>query len=537
MKKRAAILWLSFLACGDEDASSPPPTSEPCFSSSDCQSGAVCFDNECVDLPDGELRGIHVEITPPAAAPYVRTQLLDQTIPVGAGRVRFELTSPTTFDPVSVLDADNRPIAARLSLFGRERVPGRELEATLRVLPERPSAVGLLPGEYDVRVLPDDTARYPGIDVQGWEVRPSASPRPREFVLPRTYRTIRGEVTLRTAGNVKLDGVIVRARSIPSNLPSTSAVTADGGRFEIALPETRDTTFRLSAELPAELQPAWGFDQIVTVPESGSRTVTVRLEETTDAIRGLLRLRIFGRGPAGPEPVSGASITLTASSSVDFRSFRISATTDGQGYAFVRSDQGAEPLALLAASYDLSIDPPPSSPYRRTSTVLPLTTLAPNVPSDKQIELTLRPLVKGSVLSGFGLPVAGAAVQFERLEGGPALVLTTSGEDGLFEARLDPGDHAARISPTAESKRGEVLPASFAIIQVPDRAEHELPALSLEPGTILEGEVAGGVDGAPVPRSEVQLFVTSGGRTFSLGRAATDGSGRFGMIVPRSLAP
>lgn len=534
---RSAWLLLLLAAAGCAESESAFRRPIGCERDDQCGSREACIDFTCVAVESGSLTGVHVELTPVAASPYVRTQLLDRELEVGAANVRFELPAPSTFDTVTVLDAAEQPIEARLSIFGQERIPGREVDATLRLRAGSPNPLQLLPGHYTLRVLPEDTRLFPGIVIDGWEVRAAPQPQQREFVLPAQYRTIRGEVTLRTADNVKLPGITVRARSIPSDLPSTSTVTDANGRFEIRLPQSEDTTFLLLAERAPELQPAWGYAQVISVPDETGRNVTVRIEDTSPEIQGLVRLRILGKGSQGPEPVAGAQVTLTASTSLDSRAFEITATTDGDGYAFIQTGANSQALRLLQSSYQVRIAPPSSSPFRGRVTTLALTNLGPDRPADKQLEVEPRPTVSGTVRSGFGLPVQGAAIQVEALDDRALLFTAATGADGTFVVRLDPGEYVLRVDPTLRSAGGELLPVGWARISVPEAAEHALPPITLEPGTLLQGTVSGARDGLPVPRTEVELFVTVGQRPVSLGRTISGEAGGFMLVVPRALAP
>lgn len=437
---------------------------------------------------------------------------------------------PVVFNAVTVLDRESRAIAARLSIFGSDRLPGRETDAFLVTSPDRPPGLSLLPGSYSVRVLPVDSALYPGIDIRSWLVRESGQSVRREFVLPPSYRTLSGEVVLRTSATTKVSDVEVRARSTASGLPSTVALSDQAGHFALSLPESEETTFLLSASPRDSLVPAWGYEQVITV-SGESRSVTIELEATTDSIRGESRLRVLGLSDHAPEPVADATVTFTATTSLASRVFRASGVTDEQGYVSVRSGDLLAPIALIAARYVVTVDPPPSSAFRRRQLTLDLSDIGPSVIVDKQIELGLRTLLTGTLRSSRGTPVAAAAVQLVPANGARQITAATDSA-GTFSARVDPGSYLLRIEPARGSS--QVLPVAFEAVIVADAPSVELPPITLPSGAILEGTVIGDADGALVERATVEAFVVDQGRSISLGHAETGKDGVFRLILPQT---
>jgi hypothetical protein len=526
MIRRLALAWLSCLAGCASDGVGHVPTA--CSSDAQCGSGAVCMNGACVGFEPGEL-SLHFEVQPPAASGYVETQILAQQVNAGAEEIELVLPRPTSFESVTVLDRDRNPTAALLSVRGIDRIPGRSLDTTISLTSARPTSISLVPGPYEVKILPID-AQTPGIEVERWDVRASDLPQRREFELPSEYRLLTGQVVSRTASNLKFENVEVSATSVPGGLPSTRALTGPDGTFSIELPSSTEVTFLLQASRKDTTAPVWGYEQLVTVPNA-SREINVRLEDTSTAAFGLAQVQVLGIGNGAPQVVSGAKLTFTASSSLDFRVFRAVAQTNQDGYAVTRSANGEVPLLLLDADYLVEVVPPPESAFARTRSRIRRGQIGPGLVLDAQIALDPKPIASGRIVSASGAVVPQADLELEPLDAGGRQFTSRTDSAGAFAVALDPGRYRLRADPGAAPANEELLPVGFMELEVPaDRPEIDLGAIILEPGTLLVGRVLGET---PIEGAEVEVFRADGGRALSLGRVRTEAAGRFRLVVPR----
>ena len=500
------------------------PTPLECSDDRECSVDQSCHRGQCLDVKPGVLANVDVEITPPSTALAARTQLLARDLDTNT-ETELVLPAPTLFGAIQVLGDMGEPIAARLTIRGHDRIPTRETDSILLLDSNRVTGVKLLPGLYDVRVLPTDAAKYPGIEIHDFEVRAGAMVPRRELTVPTRYRTLTGEVTRRTTNQYKIPGVTVQATSIGSGLLSTRATTDQDGRFSILLPETPDTSFVLTAVPAADSlgAPSWSFSQTITFGQS-QREIVIPLEETTAEVRGRVRLRVLGVGPDGPIAVAGARVVLSATTGLDYRSFTVQAFTNGEGYL--------PETPLLSATYRVTVEPPVDSPFQPTETRLELGVLNNNLIVDKQLELAPKTAVRGVVQSSSGQPVASATLLFERATGAPRPVSTTTDGDGSYALALEGGSYVVTISPTSNSRVSEPLPVKTAAVEVPmGDAAFELPPFALDAGTLLRAIVRD-ASGSPVARADVELFARVAGRPISLGRAISDESGRVSLVVP-----
>jgi len=532
--RRLLILILVFAAatyaCGSDSASIQSPTGagQICAADIECGPGALCMGNACV------LRGFvdltaHIEIRPPVNAHYVRRQLLEQQLGDIDGRL-ISLPIPVAFD-YSIHDDVGDEVAARLHLVGVERIPGRTLDVLQGYVPGESSRFRVEPGAYDVRVVPT-AAERPGLAIEGLVVRPSDTPILKEFRIPETRRRIVGSVRQRTASNIPVPGIRVRATSVPSGLPSSSAVTLADGNFAIALPETTDTTFAIIAEVDGATAPAWRYEQVIQVfTDDTERTVSIPFEMTTGAMRTQAMIRVIGFGEDKPEPVAAAAVTFTASTAPETKTFRVDAVTDAEGFVVVETDTGSEPLMLLAAKYDVTVDPPAGSRMARTVTQIDLTGATPTLQPDLQVEVAARVRVTGEVSSASGQRAPSVQVHFERADSTASRITAITDQDGTYATWLDPGQHLVRVDPTGATPIGEGLAGGYRMIDVPAERAVALPALSLPAPVAFQGTVVG-ASNEPLAKTSVEIFVEAQDRVISIARSTTDELGIFRMVVP-----
>lgn len=497
-----------------------------CFTDEQCQPGFTCQNLVCVD-PNVDLNGIMIAVDPPAESAYASTHFLTMDIVAAGPAVALTLPAPARFD-YRVLDANGDRIDAHLTFAGTRRIPGREAVISETFLSARPASLSLVPDRYQVRFLPVGTD-VPGVDVP-FEVR--ATTTQKDFTLSATLRNVRGNVAHRADSNIRLPGVLVRAFSVPSGLPSSSSVTDADGAFNILLPDTDDTSFRIIAEIGADLQPAWRYEQIIRVERGEDRTLDIGLDRSADDRRGLARIRILGVRDEGPGPIAGARVTLTASTALATQRFEVAGTTDREGYVVVSTPRGSEPLVVLAAQYGIAVEPPVNSAFGRSKGTIDLSRAGPDLIPDKQIELMRRPRVAGRIVSSAGQAVDHAILDFESLDTPTAsLPSTTTDASGAYSIWLDPGRYLVRVDPGGAALAGEILPVGFTEITVgDDGGDIVLPPARLPSGSVLNG-VLYGAGGDVVPRANVEVFATEAGAARSIGRTVSDTNGLFSLVV------
>ena len=522
----STLLLAALVACADATII---PVNR-CDTAEDCQGDRICLDYTCVDPSAGKVSGLDVEIAPPDGTPFAKTQLRGVTFDPDKGPTPLLLPEAVVYSRITLLNTAGQPIPARITFLGTDRIPTHEVDAVVETTSDRPGSARLLPGKYEVRVLPSDP-QIPGVHVRDWEVRGGLpAGQHRSFQVPSSYRRLRGEVRLRTSAVTKVPGVTVAARAVSSGLPSTRAVTGLDGRFELMLPDTRDNVFEISATPLDPAGAAWSFlTEVALIDET---EFVIGLEQSSDAVRGQLRLRVMGRGQAGPEPVPHAHVTLTASTSVPYRSFRLEGATDEDGFFRPPASATSTSAMILASSYIVRVEPDSSSAFQGEEVVLNLPAQATTL-LDKQIELRPKVRVRGTLRSPLGQLVGGATLRFESTEDHARTVNAATNQEGVFEVALPGGDYFVVVSPVSNSKLSEILPVSTTSLFVPDVPDGvavlEILPITLERGTLVTGQVFGGglLEGA-----HVELIRTIDGRAISLGRADSDPFGEVQFVLP-----
>ncbi len=532
--------WMLWAGCSSDAAANI--VGPFCSSDRDCPSDEVCHRSQCLARNPSAVAGLDIEITPDDRGRLSRVQLLDQTFDA-AEELVLTVPTPAGFGRLDVFDTPTRPatpIPARVTFSGYGRIPTREIDATVLLDADRAIGVALLPGTYTVRVLPDSPL------LAGMEIRPFTVPEApilrRELeIISGTHPRVRGEVSRRTANQIKLAGVRVQARSLQTGMPSTVATTLEGGAYDLILPNTTDTTYLLTAQPPAESGAAsWTFAQTITVPRGSSRDVAIPLEETTSEVRGTLRLRALGMDEGAPAPVAGARVVLTALTGLDYRTLVLEGVTDEQG-ALVVGGESAVPV--LAARYAARVDPPLGSVWRTTDVELDLTGALNNVVIDKQVSLARKIEVRGLVISALGQAVTAARVRVESLDNSSAPVVSAvTDASGAYQALVDPGRHLVTVTPTPNSKVAEALPVGLGdLVLDPQQATAEATPIYLAVGALVRGRAQDSA-GAPLVRADVEVFrrlpvrvgVDEVVRAMSLGRVTTGADGSFSIVLPGS---
>lgn len=525
------LLALGLAALGGCSSSpSNGPNADPCKTSSDCTRCPTA--PGCKGAVNLGAKHVDVEISPPAASPYVRTHKLDVSL---AADAVLDLLVPQPAEyQVSVFDAAGNRIDASLTLKGKPRIPGRELELTseLRANAVRSPSLRLLEGVYDALVTPLDRAQ-PGLQATFMVRSPAGDTIKKEFRFPE-YRKMYGEVTWSLARDHKITGATVTAYSSLTGLPSTATVSGERGAYAVLLPATEDTTFKLVATLPPEAQPAWSYEEIVAVGRELSREKNIPLEPTSAEIRGNARIWIGGFGD-GFVPIAGATVTLTATAAegLTTRVFKVQATTDPEGYVTIRDSTGNRELRLLKGRYAVEIEPAIDSRFARTSTVIDLTRIGPIDVLNRQLFVPLRTSVDGSIRTSQGRAVTYARLSFQPLEGSARPVDGTSDDHGDFDVALAPGKYLLTVSPSGVNASDDLPPVSVQMIDIARGvARHSLGILTLPRGGLIQGSIRGQDTGAPVANAKVEFFHEVAGRVVSLGSTRTDAAGKLAIVLP-----
>lgn len=532
MRSAAVLLFLAAAGCaaGAEDAALG--RFAPCVSAGDCGAGYICIDQGCVPNTAVGPEVVHAEVAPAPGSAFPKTQFLDVTA-IG-GVLNLQCPAPSEFD-VLVLQ-DEQPIRATMVVLGGQRIPDREVDVTQTINDQvlNPSVLRLTPGKYTVRILPDDP-ELPGFDAKDFTVRASTERDTKEFLVP-AYRRLYGRVVSSLSGTSTIAGVTVRAVAVKSGLPSTTAVSDEAGYYELKLPDTGETSFRLIAENEGVSGPAWWFEQVIQVEADGDREKRIELEQTSEALRGRARLKILGRGAGGtPEPVRNASVTLTASTAtgLDTRVYRVSGVTDAEGIVTTTVDDTSETeLPILRGLYTVEVRAPSRSPYASTRRLLDLLDAGPGVTLTPQIDLELKTRVVGVVRAAGGSVVREALVELRPLHEGGRTVDVQTVTDGSFVADVDPGRYLVFVRPP-RTLDGQLLPAHAVEAIVDEGARFDLPAIDLPVGTEVSGTVTGDGDG-PLGDARVEFFIRQADRTLSIARTTSDSDGRYSVVLPNA---
>lgn len=530
---------LFMIGCGfASDQAAQVPGSNGCTTAAQCAPESRCMNFECVVPLNPALQTLSLELSPPQDSGYARTQILDIGLSELRTRAAYTLPMPNHYETV-IQGADGGPISANLAIFGTPRIAGRErdVNATLVANANAAQTFRLNEGTYVVRIRPTSDA-LPGIEVNRFTVRPRNGPIVKEFVLPANYRRLFGEVTSSLSGNTRLEGVTVRAFGQRSGLPSTVSVTNELGEYELLLPATEDTIFKLVATPPADQQPAWGFEQIVggIDPEQGRQRV-IHLEPTQPGVRGDGRFQILGAAsgarPTAPIPNAFVTLTATVTGGVEPPTYSISGITDADGFVLVEdADQISTLVPLLRAKYEVRVVPPSSTPYATRTVLIDLTAAGPGFTLNEQIALPQRTKVRGSLRSAAGQVVESARIEIRPLADTGRPADTDTDADGDFSVALDPGPYLLIVRPQGLNGDGELVPVSAHQIEVEAQASYALPQMTVPRGQLIRAQVNGSPAGPPLAKTRVEFFFEVSNEVVSLGHTETDSQGWFTALVP-----
>lgn len=513
-------------ACNSEDDALGSAL-QMCESDAECSTDRSCNRGVCLSR---ERRNwvLDLEIRPAPSSNFVANQQRQVTVPALS---EWAIVLPVpVIHQTTVVDAEGAFVDADLAFRPVDRIEDRPLDLSHRTLQGQPALVPLPTGVYDIRISPLDAARPP-VEVEGFVVQPGEMLRRKELVLPERYRELRGEVRARVSVDQRLSGVEVFATGIETGLASTRAISDLDGRYAIALPSSKDTAFRLTAQLPDDLQPSWQFEQIVRVPMEEDREKAIELDLPAEVVRGNAELNVVGIGPQGPEPVADALVVLTASvaSIVSGRSYQVSGRTDGEGNLRVR---GEAVVPVLRGLYLASVEPPPRSRFARSTELLDLSAVRNTFTVEAQLALTPRVRVEGSVADADGARAERAQLTFEPVDSGTRAPTTETDENGRYSLDLDPGRYVLLVDPPVQASPTRSSPRHAVPIIVPGGLEtFEVREVIIPLGIPVDGVVVS-ADGSRVPDVEVSLFDSIMGIRYLIGRAVTNELGEMRLFLP-----
>ncbi|HEX4404147.1 MAG TPA: hypothetical protein VH560_04920 [Polyangia bacterium] len=351
------------------------------------------------------------------------------------------------------------------------------------------------------------------------------------------------------------NGLVARALqdgALASNVVLTGAKAADGA-FTLVVPMDRVAAPGATA-ITVELQPA-ATD--AADPSFWSKPITL----ASDTDLGDLHLPAFSqpdvfnfvvRGDTDDAPpVAGAIVrakTLLAEDATGTTDFLRDGMTDGTGVAHLSLLPGS---AGALRTYDVSVVPPVGSSFATQCLAAFPLSAGGNLPA---ITLSRRALLTGTVQSSQGAPVAGVVVLATlsapdptaapspcAQDAGPAAATTTTGVDGTFTLRLDPGTYRFDYDPTAGSPFPRLTEPSV-VVGATGARTIQLPAGALVEGTLRDS------GGQPLPLAGVrfyQIVCTSPATCIGptrvapnlLAQAHSDGNGHYRAVIPTSPIP
>lgn len=522
-------------ACGLGDALRPN-LPENCTSSSDCPNGFVCSAEKCVRAVQiAGPKALSLEAVPPTGSPFVRTQNVD--IPVArlvANGFDIVFPAPTTYE-TTVLDARDNPISARVSIFGEERIPGREVDLSTQVSAHASpkTRLALNPDTYAVRITPLILS-VPTVQVRGFTVREQTSLATKEFRLPAVYRILRGEVTSSIRAETKLANFVVYATGDVTGLVSTTAISDEAGRYAIMLPESEDTQFWVQAVPPDRIQPAFGYRQLINVPLDSGRELRIPVEPVNPNRHGDVRLTVLGLSRSEMTiPISDALVTITATVSRvrEAPVHELTGSTDANGVVHIDRDTGpSDVLPVLQERYLVRVQPDEGAGFAPAQRVLDFTRAGQTFVLDEQVVLQPRALVSGRLVLASGHPAAGARINMEPLAEDARASSTLADAEGFFSLTLDPGRHLFVAAPVASTD--EPQPVTVRIVEVPAEPERQLGQIQLPAGVWVGGRVLGRPEALPVVGAEIFGFVQVRDRTIRVARSQTGPDGHYRIALP-----
>lgn len=475
--------------------------------------------------------------------------------PLAAAEVRaFEAA-----DPVTALPA--LPLSTRTPLVGRAVVPGPDgpvairVRATARALygietqaltiagetvderdgprfvlqvaPFWPTEAGTRRGAvYALTLRPEEAERYPPWVVDDVRVDPAGGVVTVELPAADRLPAVEGEVLVSADNPTPIAGLRVFAVDDEGRRVSTETYTDASGRFTLRFwPAEAPRALTLRVRRAGDVGPVPDIDRPIEAPADADAErpfARVYLGELPSAVT------ITGHVDDGRAPLGGVVLRLRGE--IGEGVFTVDAgPTDAEG-AFT--------VTLYPGRYRVDLEPPADASAR-------LARLEAALDAGSAPRWTLAPgtTIRGAVIDPAGDPLPRARIEVRLLsaryadpalavpgETPPARIRQTETDDaGRFAMQLDPGEHAVRVVPPAESG----LPSSEHDLSVPTLGIDLPPVeLAVPPAAALAFELRG-PDNAPAADVVVEAWRTDRQPPVRIGEAtsAPDGSGVLRLPV------
>jgi protocatechuate 3,4-dioxygenase beta subunit len=539
-----------------------PGPAKMCSGAGDCPSGLACSSGlgACYD-PSHTTEAFAFQVLPPSDSPLVGDQRTEVTLH-GDNQYNIQLSEavivkglvPEKGNPVTP------SVPAQIVAETPGDIPGTVLRAnakaiggvyddnsafTLRLIPGRP---------YDIRVFPEDEGRPPEHLQRTFQVGDSTLiielPQKKG---PAAYPIIRGTVHDAAFANEKGEApplghvqvVAFEAAAPDSDVPpigltSTLATTeSKQGGFELRVP-ARPAWYVLqltsTSQMEGRLIPKTQTDPVLSVVQvtgeyGESKDVGPLVVESFPA--ATVSIDVYGIEADGSS-VAVADAKVTAKAMIGLGAFTTQGTT-------AASPAGRWSGQVIAGTYDVTVKPPATSPFRSRTVTMDLA----EGQGVKGIELERRVEVDGVVTGWDGAPVAGASVRAFVQDAGADSVpdyQTKTDEDGRFSWFIDPGPWSVLAIPPAGSPYPRV-PAQL----IEFEGERQTVELELPLPRLIQGSVTG-PGGEPVSGVAVEVYRTAGDEVgclvacpgaapLLLGEALTDEQGDYRLLVPAETSP
>lgn len=535
----AALLLATLAAasgCGGNEDDDPERREPVCYASSDCADGQVCRSGWCT-APKASTGKLHFLFSPPEDSTYVPQMVTDVKISA-TERADFALEPGVAVDGrITYSSSDQLGPESGTLVFRRRDGKSSRLNHQVPVRRGKFSAL-VAPGRYDLSFVPDDPGRVVG---RVWTNREFTSDTQLQLRLPRTedLDTIKGSISFRggLAGATRqwVQGARVFAVSSDGEQTSTVDTTDEKGRYTIGvIPGKKSYDLHVRPVSADQLFPRAVFEDAFSASlEADTTNVSVSLGSF---VHQSLRVKFNLKAPKNLEQsFTWAGTEVVAEAKLGKGTFTRTATIKGDGTSSTLE------LTLLPANYRVRVVPP------RKSRLAPRTFEFDLVDAvgTKSLDLETKRSIDGKVVDSRGRGVDGVELEFRpRKQPGyqenepqrePRPVSVTTGSDeapspGRFEVWLEQRPYLIAAIPP----NGSGHPAGYFDVTGEGLEEAQTLTFELPPPVLTSGRVFGrssdSVD--PLSGTRIEVLREIDGEIVPVGRAKTDGNGRFQLILP-----